>query len=422
MKLNQVIIRNFKGIEECTLDLKPGFNLLIGDNGYGKTSVLEAISVGLGGILAGLPDISAKNFTKEEIRIVLESTGEGSFNKRYITPVEVECEAVIENETFRWIRRKSSVKASRSTVEPRDICRKAEKMAAQKDSILPVLSYQSTARMWMQKRESSDNVFAGQFYRTVGYDSCLIEASNNKMLMNWIRHMEMLEWKRKAEIGEYQGVKNAVRLFMQEMIQEKVSNFEYDEQSGELIFVTSEEALPVRDLSAGYQSVIWMVLDIAYRMALLNPQLLSDIRNTPGIVLIDELDMHLHPKWQWKIVNALKETFPNVQFIAATHSPVIMASCKEEHLIKIDDEKNIIYEKTPYGLEINDILNICQESGAIAEDVRKLITDFENSITEGDLYQAEEATEKMKKELGENHPKVTWAEETLELEKIPLGE
>lgn len=127
MKLNQVIIRNFKGIEECTLDLKPGFNLLIGDNGYGKTSVLEAISVGLGGILAGLPDIPAKNFTKEEIRIVLESTGEGSFNKRYITPVEVECEAVIENETFRWIRRKSSVKASRSTVEPRDICRKAEK-------------------------------------------------------------------------------------------------------------------------------------------------------------------------------------------------------------------------------------------------------------------------------------------------------
>ena len=95
--------------------------------------------------------------------------------------------------------------------------------------------------------------------------------------------------------------------------------------------------------------------------------------------------MHLHPKWQWKIVNALKKTFPGVQFIAATHSPVIMASCKEEHLIKIDDEKNIIYEKTPYGLEINDILSICQESGAIAEQVEKLIADFENSITEGDL-------------------------------------
>lgn len=142
----------------------------------------------------------------------------------------------------------------------------------------------------------------------------------------------------------------------------------------------------------------------------------------PGIVLIDELDMHLHPKWQWKIVNALKKTFSGVQFIAATHSPVIMASCKEEHLIKIDDEKNIIYEKTPYGLEINDILSICQESGAIAEQVEKLIADFENSITEGDLYQAEEAAEKIKEELGENHPKVTWAEETLELEKIPLEE
>ena len=153
MKLNQVIIRNFKGIEECTLDLKPGFNLLIGDNGYGKTSVFEAISVGFGGILAGLPDIPAKNFTKEEIRIVLESTGEGSFNKRYITPVEVECEAVMRIETFRWIRRKSSVKASRSTIEPRDICRKTRKWQPGKDSTFTCAQFiRAQQRMWMQKK------------------------------------------------------------------------------------------------------------------------------------------------------------------------------------------------------------------------------------------------------------------------------
>ena len=86
-------------------------------------------------------------------------------------------------------------------------------------------------------------------------------------------------------------------------------------------------------------------------MALLNPDLLEDISQTPGIVLIDELDMHLHPKWQWRIIAGLKATFPNVQFIAATHSPVIMASCKEENLIRIDANRNITYEKTPYGLD-----------------------------------------------------------------------
>ena len=111
------------------------------------------------------------------------------------------------------------------------------------------------------------------------------------MLMNWVRHMERMEWRRKEKIREYQGVKDALCKFMQTMLGEEVLSFEYDDQSDELIYVTSTEALPIRALSAGYQSVIWMVLDIAYRMALLNPNLLEDISQTPGIVLIDELDM-----------------------------------------------------------------------------------------------------------------------------------
>ncbi|KAI4443613.1 AAA family ATPase [Schaedlerella arabinosiphila] len=422
MKLEQVRIKNFKGIEECQIDFEEGFNLLIGDNGYGKTSILEAISVGLGGFIAGLLDVYSKHFTTDEIRVVMEHVGEGSFNRRYITPIEVFCRAEVEEEIFEWTRRKSSVKASRSTVEPRDICKKAEQMTNEKNHILPILTYQSAARMWMQRREAAENIFSKQFYRTVGYEGCLTEASNNKMLMNWIRHMEKMEWKRKEKIGEYYGVKETLRRFMQSMLEEEVLSFEYDDQSGELIFVTESDSLPVRTLSAGYQSLVWMVLDIVYRMALLNPDLLENISDTPGIVLIDELDMHLHPKWQWNMVSALKSTFPNVQFIAATHSPIIIASCKGENLIKIDASKQISYEKTPYGLDVNDILSFCQGSIPMARKVQELLMEFEGDIDEGNLDYAEMVADKIKKELGENHPKVTWAEETLELEKIPLEE
>lgn len=422
MRLEQVVINNFKGIEECTVELESGFNLLIGDNGYGKTSLLEAISVGLGGYIAGIADVSARNFTQDEIRVILEKTGEGSFNRRYMTPVSVRCKAVVEDEKFEWVRRKSSIKASRTTVEPRAICRKAEQMSNEENHILPILSYQSTARMWMQRRDAAENIFAKQFYRTVGYEGCLNEASNNKMLMKWIHHMEKIEWKRKEAVGEYTGVKNALCNFMQEMIEEKVLSFEYDDQTGELIFETEKESLPIRALSAGYQSVIWMVLDIAYRMALLNPDLLENINETPGVVLIDELDMHLHPKWQWNIVSALRNTFPNVQFIAATHSPIIIASCKEENLIKIRTDKEISYEKTTYGMDVNDTLNICQDSIYMAEDIKNLLVGFEKHIDEGELQEAEKYIDEIKKNLGENHPKVTWAEETLELEKIPLGD
>ena len=422
MILKKVHITNFKGIEECAIELEKGFNLIIGNNGYGKTSILEAISVGLGGFIAGLEEVATKHFTQDEIRVILEKQGEGSFNKRYMTPVSVECEAIVENETYEWVRKKNSLKASRSTVEPRTICKKAYQMANESEHILPVLSYQSTARMWMQKREAIEDVFSKKFYRTVGYVGCLQEASNIKMLMNWVRHMEKMEWKRKETIGEYYGVKKAVCKFMQCMMDEEVLSFEYDDQSDELIFLTNTNTLPVRYLSAGYQSLIWMIFDIAYRMALLNPNLLENISETPGVVLIDELDMHLHPKWQWKVMESLIETFPSVQFIAATHSPIIIASCKDINIIKIDEYKDIQYNNSPYGMDINYTLDSCQDSQALPEDVRKILEKFNDDIDNFDLAAAEEKLYALKVILGEGHPRVTWAETTLDFEKIPLGE
>lgn len=424
MILESVHIENFKGIKSYTIQLKKGFNLLIGDNGVGKTSILEAISVGLGGFIAGLEDIATKHFTKDEIRVVLENLGEGSYNKRYITPTQVECKALIEGEEYEWIRRKNSLKASRSTVEPRAVCKKAFQMANEENHILPILSYQSTARMWMQKRETSENIFAGNFYRTVGYNSCLSEASNNKMLMNWIRKMERLEWKKKGTIAEYQAVKNTIKRFMGIMSEEKVLGVEYDGQSEELVYLTENQVLPIGNLSSGYQSLIWMVFDIAFRMALLNPDLCENIAKTPGIVLIDELDMHLHPKWQWNVVEALKVTFPNVQFIAATHSPMIIASCKGENLITIK-EKNLeepLYMETPYGLEVNDILEYYQGSSALSKEIASKMQKFMQKIENGNLQQAEQIFEQLKEEMGENHPQVVKAEMELSLEKIPLEE
>lgn len=424
MILEKVIIKNFKGIESCTIQLDKGFNLLIGNNGVGKTSILEAISVGVGGFVAGMGDIATKHFTTDEIRVLLERTGDGSFNRRYMTPVEITCTAKIENEpeSYTWTRRKSSIKASRSTIEPRDICKLAYRMANEENHVLPLLNYQSTARMWMQRREASEDIFTKKFYRTVGYESCLVEASNTKMLMNWVRHMERIEWKKKEPVGEYQGVKNILCNFMQLMMDEEILSVEYDDPSEELIFITSMHAIPIRNLSAGYQSLIWMVLDIAYRMALLNPDLLEEIGKTPGVVLIDELDMHLHPKWQWRIVEALKNTFPNIQFIAATHSPIIISSCKDDNLIRIDEYSGIFYQKTPYGLDVNDTLDACQDSLSMAEEVKTIIQRFQDSIDNDNLQLAENIVLELKELLGENHPKVTWAEATLDLEKMPLGD
>lgn len=206
------------------------------------------------------------------------------------------------------------------------------------------------------------------------------------------------------------------------MEDEEILGVQYDDQSDELVFVTKSESLPIRALSSGYQSLIWMVLDIAYRMALLNPDLKSHIADVPGIIMVDELDMHLHPKWQWNVIQALRNTFPNVQFIAATHSPIIISSCKDETLIRINKAHEIVYDKTPYGMDINETLSMYQDSRAMAQNVEKLLECFYHCIDNDEFESAETYLQQLIDQLGENHPKVTGAKVTLNFEKMPLEE
>lgn len=155
-------------------------------------------------------------------------------------------------------------------------------------------------------------------------------------------------------------------------------------------------------------------------MAILNPDLYGNIYEAPGVILVDEIDVHLHPQWQWNVLRALKETFPNVQFIVATHSPIVIASCKNENLISINKKGEISYSNTPYGLDVSEILDIFQGSLPVAGEVSKLLKEFYQLIDDEKLEKAEEKLQELKDVIGDNNPKIVSAETTLELEKMPL--
>jgi len=315
LQLERVTIKNFRGIDAWDIEFKPGFNLIKGENGKGKTSVLEAIAVGLGGFVAGLEGVQARHFMQDEIRQIYSVVGDGSYMKKNIVPTEVTIRAQLDGETFEWTRGRNSVKASRSTMQPRALCKKAEKMAADENTELPILSYMGAGRVWSQRREKSENIFRTQYYRTVGYTDALLEASNIKLLLNWCARMEQLEWKKEQKISEYEAVKKAVSDFMQCMEAQDGIEVFYDKQQEGLLYRKGDLILSVTSLSAGYQSLVWMVMEIAYRMAVLNPFMKEAVAQTHGVVLIDEIDIHLHPRWQWNIINALRTVFPNVQFM-----------------------------------------------------------------------------------------------------------
>lgn len=403
MEVSKVRIRNFRGIIEQEIEFKPGFNLIKGENGKGKTSILEAIAVGLGGFIAGVEGVSTRHFTSDEVRTEFAKVGDGSYGKKHHVPVEVTLTVNLYGKPFEWLRGKNSMKASRSTIQPRDISRKAEQMAGDDKTELPILVYLGAGRVWTQKKEKAENIFRKQYFRTVGYTDALVEASNVKLLTNWCVKMEQVAWQKEEKIAEYEAVKRAVAKFMDYMEEGEGHKVYYDKQEEQLMYQAKETVEPITQLSAGYQSLIWSVFDIAYRMAVLNPYKLENIALTKGVVLIDELDMHLHPGWQWNVIGALQNTFPNVQFIAATHSPVLFASNKGVWLIDVDGDK-VEYEYSHYGIDVNTSMAVYQGIEEIPQKVKKEVNDFYKKIDEGNLRVANEILERLEKETAPTHP------------------
>lgn len=419
MIIQNIRIQNFRGIENKELEFKTGFNLIKGENGRGKTSILEAIAVGLGGFVAGFDGVSTRHFSKQEIRKEYLLLGDGSYDEKLIMPIKVEVEAHVGGEDFKWARNRSSIKASRSTIQPRSICKKAEALSQAENMELPIISYQSAGRVWSQKREKSENIFRKNYFRTAGYVDALMDASNIKLLLNWCAKMEQVSWQKNKKIAEYEAVKHVVEDFMACMNQGGKYEVFYDKQTEGLMFKKDDSILPVEDLSAGYQSLVWMVFDIAYRMAILNPDKKEHISETSGVVLIDEIDMHLHPKWQWNIVDALRKVFPNVQFIATTHAPILFASAKNIWIIDIENEE-VSYSVSHYGLDINTALKVYQETEEVRPEVQKKVDEFYDMLSRENYAEAERLLNELEAETAPSHPLLVKMRTAYELETIVL--
>lgn len=297
MHVKTIAIHDFKGIEHCQLTFQPGFNLIIGENGKGKTSLLEALAVGISGFLSGVHGggVRSRNFQLEEARTSYVLQGDGAYEPQYSWP-HIDMSAEVAGCSYEWERAKDSYGAQTKTV-PRDICHLAEQMVADTRAILPVICYQSAGRVWSQKRKKQTSAFSRKkSSRIVGYIDCVTDESSMKLMLEWCSRMEQIAWQTEKPVREYEAVKKAVAAAMTRLESAPVDIF-YDKRSEELMYRKNGTVVPISVLSAGYQSLIWMVFDIAYRMAALNPFLAEDISQTPGLVLIDELDVHLHPRW-----------------------------------------------------------------------------------------------------------------------------
>ncbi len=335
MNIKTLRVQNFRNFEDKTFEFSEGFNLIIGDNGTGKTALLEAICLSLGNVFSRLP---AWYYSTRQIRSI------GAFQGQTLTleqqfPLKIEIFAKVNSQTLiqqyefdsdAFFNHVGNLGQEISLIQSK--IRQGEAVTA------PIICYYSTARLWLDKQEDGEiSIFDDEVItpnsRLKAYENTLDIAINNKTWLKWLARMKLISLQDGQTIQVYEAIKKAMQNCL-----EGCDHIDFDLKRGQPIARVYGRVFPFGFLSDGQRSMLAMVADIAYRMAQLNPHLLENVTlETPGVVLIDELDLHLHPKWQRKVVDNLRKAFPKVQFFATTHSPFIIQSVRQGELIDLNE-------------------------------------------------------------------------------------
>jgi predicted ATP-binding protein involved in virulence len=181
-------------------------------------------------------------------------------------------------------------------------------------------------------------------------------------------------------------------------------------------------------LSDGYRNVIKIVTDIATKMCILNPYLGKEtLKMTPGVVVIDELDLSLHPTWQRRIVRILKELFPKIQFICATHSPFIIQSLEPGELIALDT----ILDEEYSGQSIEDIAEDIMKVPTVRYSEKKLkmyqaaedyFRALKESVSKEKLQELKEKLDVLSAEYSDNPAYCAWIKQRYLEKKVEMDE
>lgn len=390
MKLHNMRLKNYRCFGDMTVELHPGLTVFVANNGCGKTTIMDAIRVAVWPFIKSFELAQTSTFKERGNGIsiddvMLKKLENGSMARQL--PAEIIATGEWDfGITKTWSRSRVSERA-RTKTRNDDTAKSLEIYAnAKQEQIrtpdkpelgLPMLGYYGTGRLWAQKRltektrsTKKDNSF---YVRSFGYQNCMDPASSYKHFKEWfiwawnswvnatVRASASPEEKETTRIRVIM-VQSAVNSVLKEATGWHTLEYSIEDQESLILSHERHGRVKVDQMSDGIRSIVALVGDIAYRCIKLNPQFGSTaLQETNGIVLIDEVDMHLHPAWQQTVVGALRVAFPKIQFIITTHSPQVLSTVPKEciRVLGLNSEGGDIAAiplAASYGEPSNDVL------------------------------------------------------------------
>jgi predicted ATP-binding protein involved in virulence len=417
MRIKKLELQNYRGFKDASIAFsEDNIAVLFGWNGSGKTSVLDAIATLISGI--PFPKKSFLGMVKFDYdHNILEN--EDILVGQNEAKITAEIEHLDENIILKESKRHGNQAIFTNSFIPKSI---------PLEDVLPVIAYYRTNREIpsIKNDEYTKDLRPLFDSRTYAYATSVnAKAGTFFDFTEWWRYEEDIENQQKIDKKDFSWesptlhtIRQGIARFLTQMgldfselriKRQSASEMDFAKPSlkAELHILKGDTELKLSQLSAGERSVLLLVADIARRAAILNTGFINPLES-PGIVLIDEIELHLHPKWQRAVIGALRNTFPKIQFILATHSPQVLGGVENGNVFEIEDFQ--IHPRNTFGRDNNWLLHVIMDDEIREPKVQKELTRYFSLIRTGELDKAEAIREKLVEEIGSDDPELVKAD------------
>jgi predicted ATP-binding protein involved in virulence len=418
LRILELDVSGFRGIAQLDLSLaERGTTVLAGINGSGKTTVLEALATALSWVFARLANPEGRGRTIPDHDVKLGS--------KHCT---ITIHAELDGRPLRWSvvgSRTGSRNRPRPELDEVNTVVRSIHEGLEQDPgrPLPVAVMYAVTRAVLdiprriRKRHDFD--------RFAAHAGALVHGGTRdfRTFFEWFREREDLENERRLAQPEHRDPQLASVREAIETLLDGVSNLRVRRNPQRMVVNKQHEELVVDQLSDGEKCLLATVGDLARRLAMANPDSPAPLREH-GVVLIDEIDLHLHPRWQRSVIPDLERTFPNCQFVVTTHSPQVLSHVRGEtiRLGRGEHGLTMLERRSVYGWDTNRILEEFLEVDERPREIKEELDEYFRKIQDGKLDEAEQARHKLEDAIGLDEPSFKKADVLLRHRRLLAGE